>query len=430
MRRWIALAAAGGILCVAPLVLRKTGLPSMPQAGEVDDDPLAKAKGDPGFSKNVTPPPLTGVDLTRIRIDDDGASAPAHGGRTAVLTVEPSLQKFASRLLKTNGIPEAAVILTDTNTGKVLVYASHQEKGPARDLCTEATAPAASVFKIITASALVEQAGLSADTRQCYWGGEQRIDPINLVDDPKRDKWCATLAEAMGRSLNTVFARLASKHLDGKKLAAQAHAYGFGTDFAFDVPVAPSTLEVPDDPLGFARTSAGFWHSTLSPLEAAELAMTVANRGQGVKPYVVDKVVDETGVLYKAAVRTPLKRAVKPETADAVRTMMEATVRDGTSYKAFHDQAGKAFLPDITVAGKTGTLTRAETEQFYTWFVGFAPSKNPEVAVSVLVVNGPNWRVKANTVAREVLRAYFAAKDAPGVTMPKGVVQVATLDKD
>jgi peptidoglycan glycosyltransferase len=175
---------------------------------------------------------------------------------------------------------------------------------------------------------------------------------------------------------------------------------------------------VPDDPLGFARTAAGFWNTTLSPIEAIAMMTTVANRGETVRPVVVESVTDGAMVLYKAPERQVVRHAIKPETADAVTTMMEATVAGGTSYRAFHDTDGKPFLPNIPVAGKTGTLTRAETRQYYTWFVGFAPSRQPEVAIAVLVVNQPNWRVKANVVARDVLRAYFAKKGAPGVTKP------------
>lgn len=417
MRRWIGLALAGGVLCLAPWVLRTTG--TTPDADA--DDPLAKAKAaEQGYSKAVTPPPLTSVDLTHLKVEDSGVTAPAHGNRTATLTIQPTLQRLAEKILKTNGIPEAAVVMTEVSTGRVLVYASHVEKGPQRDLCVEATAPAASVFKIITASTLFEVAGLTPDTRQCYWGGEQKLEMANLIDDPKKDRWCATVSEAMGRSLNTVFARLALKNLQPPKIVSMAHNYGFGEPFAFDVPVAQGTINMPEDQLGFARTSAGFWNTTMSPVMAAELVATVANRGNVVKPYVVEKVTDENKtLLYRAANRTVLRRAIKAETADAVTKTLEAAVTDGTCYKAFHDTAGRPFLPNISVAGKTGTLTRNETEQFYTWFAGFAPSRAPEVAISVLVVNTATWRVKANTVAREMLRAYFAQKDTPGVSMPK-----------
>ena len=84
-----------------------------------------------------------------------------------------------------------------------------------------------------------------------------------------------TLAEAMGRSINTVFARLALKSLTPAQLGATGSALGFGDAPAFDVPVAPSTLHLPDDRLGFARTAAGFWNTTMSPLGGAMLASAI-----------------------------------------------------------------------------------------------------------------------------------------------------------
>src|ERR1019366_9081180 len=145
-----------------------------------------------------------------------------------------------------------AIVLMDVATGKLLVYASHVEKGPPRDLCAEASAPSASVFKIVTAAALVEAAHLAADTRQCYSGGEQRINTVDLVDDPQRDRWCTTLAGAMGRSLNTVFARLAKERLTPTQLEAMAQRFGYADPIPFDVPVQAGGLRVPSEPFEFA----------------------------------------------------------------------------------------------------------------------------------------------------------------------------------
>jgi peptidoglycan glycosyltransferase len=407
MRQWIGIGAAATVaLALLPFVGRKANA----------DDALARSA--PAAVKTVSPPPLTGVDLTRIEVHDREAIAPAANGRVAHLTLDPELQRAAHRIVHGYKLPEAAVVLIETATGRVLVWESKVDKGPPRDVCVEASAPAASVFKIVTGSALVEDAGLGPDTKQCYSGGENRIHSADLVDDPKRDKWCATLAEAMGRSINTVFARLALKKLDATKIAAMAGAYGFGDAVPFDVPTAPSTIRIPKDELGFARTAAGFWNTTLSPLEAITMVSTVANGGETVRPVIVASVTDGANVLYEAPERQVVRHAIKQETAAALTTMLEATVASGTSYRAFHDSSGKPFLPNLVVAGKTGTLTRAETQQYYTWFAGFAPSRAPEVAVAVLVVNHPTWRVKANVVARDVLRAYFAKKGAPGVTKP------------
>jgi peptidoglycan glycosyltransferase len=363
-------------------------------------------------------PPLSGIDLTKITLHEDGATAPAPLGRVAHLTLHTDLQRVTQRILREFALPEAAVVLLDLSDGKVLIWASHVERGRLRDLCVESTAPAASVFKIVTAAALVETAGVPADVRQCYSGGESRITSTDLIDDPRRDRWCATLGEAMGRSINTVFARLAVKNLTPATLTNMAQAFGFGEAQPFDVPVGVSDVRIPEDRLGLGRTAAGFWNTTLSPLEGAMIAGTVANRGETLRPVLVESVRDASGTLYEAPKRSVLRRTIRPETAAALTAMMETTTSSGTSHRAFRDLEGRAFLPNISVAGKTGSLMRAETQQFYTWFVGFAPSRAPEVAVSVLAVNTPTWRAKANVVARDVLRAYFASKGASGVTRP------------
>jgi cell division protein FtsI/penicillin-binding protein 2 len=206
-----------------------------------------------------------------------------------------------------------------------------------------------------------------------------------------------------------------------------ADHFGFDAPVPFDAEVQPSTLKVPGDDLGFARTAAGFWNSTLSPIEAAWLSATVARGGDAPRMSVVSEIVDDKGgLLWSAPVPSSDHRAITADTARAVTRMMETTVSEGTSYRAFHDGRGQSFLPNVPVAGKTGTLTDAQAQRFYTWFTGFAPSRPeadgvpriPQVAVAVLVVNKPTWHVKANVLARELLREYFAREHTPGVTAP------------
>ena len=113
-----------------------------------------------------------------------------------------------------------------------------------------------------------------------------------------------------------------------------------------------------------------------------------------------------------------IRRAIKPETASELTTMMVQTTLAGSAHKAFFDRKGRPFLPNIMVAGKTGTLTRHKENRHYTWFVGFAPAKDPEVAVAALAVNTPVWRIKGPDLARDVLRAYFSNTHRPGVVRP------------
>lgn len=428
MRPWfISVAALGLVAALVPIARKRAHAESTLGATPALALALARTPNPPPRgSESEADAPLSdevrGLDLVRIGIGDDGATAPAADGAVAQLTLDMDLQAAAWSILAGYRLPEAAIVAMDPETGAILAYASHSEHGPPRDLVVEARAPAASVFKIVTASALLEVAGITADTRQCYAGGEQRILPSDLVDDALRDRWCVTLAGAMGRSINAVFARLAEKHLTPHKLDETAHLLGFGEALPFDVQVEPSTIKVPEDGLGFARTAAGFWNSTLSPLHAVWLSAAVARGGESVRPTIVRAVKSQGHEVERNPVQAS-RRLVARTTADALTTMLEHTVSEGTCFHAFHDAHGTPFLPNLPVAGKTGTLTDDHAHRFYTWFTGFAPSRAVpgvrRVAVAVLVVNGPSWRVKANVVARELLQVYFASQKASGVSYPK-----------
>ncbi len=378
-------------------------------------------KGLDGKGVPVDPPALTDVDLTSIDTRRDVATAPAHGKRNAELTVDPILQEAAETLLRRGEMHSGAIVMTDVASGRVLAWSS-VSPGHRRDVVVESTAPSASVFKIVTGAALVEQ-GVPLNEKYCYGGGEHSLTLRDLEPSEERDKWCATVGMALGRSINAVFARLALRHLERGKLRAAAVRMGYAQDIPFDVAVAPSTIDVPEDELEYARMAAGFWHTTLSPFQAVNLALTIANGGQMIRQRIVERVIDEDNqtIYERPKERQVLKRALDERTAWAVARMMEQTVRNGTSFQSFHDRSGRPYLPDIRIAGKTGTLTEKKTDTLYTWWVGFAPARQPEVAISVLVVNRGAWRVKATNVAADALRVYFADKGYPAVRPPPGI---------
>ncbi len=414
LRRWIGVGAAlGVIVALVPVVRGSVAI----------DAPLRKLSSAVGATpKSKEPPKLDGLDLLRLDLRPQRVLAPLRDGQTAELTLDPALQRVARAQMQKYRMPESGVVVMDVKTGKLLAYASFVKEGEAFDVNVRADAPAASVFKVITGAALVEKAGLTAESEQCYHGGKSRVLPDELIDDPRRDKWCATVAIAMGRSLNVVFARLAQKHLTPEDVAQMGGAFGFGAPLPFAVQNEASKIEIPQEPVEFARASAGFWHTNLSPLLGVSIAQTVANGGVTLEPRIVAAVSRGGEQLWKEE-REPrvLRRAIKPETAAQVSRMMRETVANGSAFKSFHDAQGKPYIPGVGVAGKTGTLTDYKRNRFYTWFVGFAPAEAPEVAISALVVNTPEWQIKAPQLAREVLRAYFEKK---GSSQPDRVAVV------
>jgi cell division protein FtsI/penicillin-binding protein 2 len=289
----------------------------------------------------------------------------------------------------------------------VLAYVGYEAgKGDSSGVVTDPGPPAASVFKIVTASALLD-AGVKSSTSVCYGGGMRGLVQADLIDSPKRDRWCATLADALGYSINAVFAKLADRHIDEARMTQYVSAFGFGQKLPFDLPTSPSPVDVPDSRLERARMAAGFWHSQMSPLHGALVAATIANDGKMPYAAIVERIESGTGeTLYEHTPRT-FRQVLPRHTAQQAGEMMTRTVTKGTSKKAFWDPKGRPFLPGIRVAGKTGTLSRYNPHRTYNWWVGYAPVDDPKIAVAALVVNEPKWRIKASYVAKEALRNYL-----------------------
>ncbi len=405
--RWLGLGAAAGLFAALLPIIQ----------GHVElDTALSKVAG-----RNAPPAEasLAELDLLRLDIRPQRVTAPLPGGRTAELTLDPVVQRAAERVMRKYRVPEAGLVALRPDTGEVIAYASHVSEGEKFDVNVRAEAPAASVFKVVTSAALIEKGGLGQETEQCYRGGRSGISAAELREDPERDKWCATLGIALGRSLNVVFGRLAQKHLVPEDLMEVGGALGFGSSVPFVAENEAPLIDIPDEPLEFARTAAGFWNTSLSPLAGASLAQTVANGGVTLKPRIVRKILVGKETLYSASEQpVVVRRALKRTTATELTEMMKQTVANGSAHKIFHDRQGRPFLPDIEVAGKTGTLTRHKENRHYTWLVAFAPADEPEIALAALVVNTPTWRIKGPHLAREVLRSYFAAQGRAGVSAP------------
>jgi peptidoglycan glycosyltransferase len=334
------------------------------------------------------------------------------GGR-ADLTLDPNLQESAEEVLRVFQIPYGAAVVVSIPDGRVLAMVGRSAAEPAlgaRELALGAWAPAASVFKIVSAAALVSEGGVSSTTKTCYHGGVSSILPDNLIDMPIIDRRCDTLAYGLGKSQNAILAKLATRHLDADKLARVGRAFGFGETIPFELPVEPSHLDVPSDALEFARTAAGFWHSTLSPLHGALLAAAIANHGAMPAPTLVDRAFGPDGRELPATLAAAgPRRVVNMAAAREVGRMMELTTRIGTAKSTFRDKHGRRYL-SVEVAGKTGTLS-AQTDKGYvgySWFIGYAPVDRPTMAFAVALGNQPTWRIKATYVAKRIVTAYLA----------------------
>ncbi|HTN51759.1 MAG TPA: penicillin-binding transpeptidase domain-containing protein [Anaeromyxobacter sp.] len=400
----------------SPTPAAAPGAPEAPAAEAAAAAPSAAAPtpASPGpAAPGPAAPPAPAPRLGEARLDPTLGRyvAPLGEGR-AVLTLDPRLQAHLERTLATYAVPWGVTVLLEPSTGRVLALAEHSQAEPGRKgLSFTAFAPAASVFKIVTAAALLEQ-GIPPGEEICFHGGNRRLQPKLLSDDPRRDRSCLSLSSALGHSANVVFAKLAERGLDPAVLRGAADRFLFNSEIPFARKVDVSPAEVPeDDPFQLANTAAGFGPVRLSPLHGALLASIVANGGVFVPPALVEEAEGVAAPALPAPVRV-----VDEGVAAALADMMRSTCTEGTARRVFRHAGGA--LRGVAVAGKTGSLTEPRPYRDHTWFVGYAPADHPEVAVATLIVNGRLWRVRAPTVARDALEAYFSNRVA--AALPEG----------
>ncbi|MET0794425.1 MAG: penicillin-binding transpeptidase domain-containing protein, partial [Polyangiaceae bacterium] len=329
------------------------------------------------------------------------------------LTLDPDLQRAATKILAGANPVRGGMVVIDAHSGGVLAWAESARDGRHHQVLTTARVPAASVFKLVTTAALFETTTLSPKEQVCIAGGTHGIERRHLDEPRGQGVECSPFAYAIGYSKNAVFAQLATHRLLRSGLIDTARTLGFNGLVPFELEVPVGSLEVPYGDLEFARTAAGFQGSTLSPLGGAYLASVIAHGGQATEIRVTATNSDDGD--GEAQV---VGRVLKALTAERMRRMMEVTVRSGTCRHAFSDENGHPYLGNLRVSGKTGTLRPESNEGMTSWFIGFAPSQNPEVIISVMLENGSVWRHKANELARDFLRNYFHGHGRPWISDP------------
>jgi peptidoglycan glycosyltransferase len=352
-------------------------------------------------------------------------------GATVVTTINAKLQRAAKQAL---GSLPGAVVALDPKSGEVLAMvanptydpnplASHDPKAvraaqrrlvkdPDKPLLSRATQelfPPGSTFKLVTASAALEN-GMKPDTQfpnppflqlpnstaQLHnFGGEHCLGGI-----PK-----LTLAQALQVSCNVVFGEIGLK-LGANKLVAQARAFGFDRQIPLETPFVSGSIPPVGDfanALSFVATSAiGQQDVRANPMQMALVGAAIANGGLEMVPHLVKEIRDADGRVVKTIAPQEFGRPISGQTANQLTAMMVSVVQAGTGTAA--------QIPGIQVAGKTGTAETTSGNP-HAWFVSFAPAENPRIAVAVVVLNGGSLGSEATggQVAAPIARAVIEA---------------------
>jgi peptidoglycan glycosyltransferase len=363
-------------------------------------------------------------------------------GGNVSLTLNPAVQEAAMSAL--DGVTGAVVAL-DPKTGAILGLASTPTYDPnqlashdpaAIKAYQDSITPApgsgdpdprsnqaigeryspGSVFKLIVAAAALESGKYTPDTAVpapnvlTLPGTSTQLNNYNSescnggADQP--------LIAALTISCNTAFAQLGID-LGEDKVRSMAQAFGIADGNGFDVPlhVVPSTLGDITDAAALGQSSIGQKDVQLTAMQAAMISAGIANGGTLMKPYLVDSIQAPYLTVIDQTDPKELGRPVSTAVAGELTQMMTSVVANGTGRKARID--------GVQVAGKTGTAevgTTGDDEPPHTWFTGFAPADNPQIAVAVFIKNGGQSGTEGTggdisaPIAKQVMQAFLDAQ--------------------
>jgi len=340
-------------------------------------------------------------------------------GGNVELTIDPKVQDAAwNGLRKLGKNVQGAAVAIQPSTGRILAMVStpsfnpnkladHDlkavdkaynayDKRPSQPMLNRAiqtTLPPGSTFKLVTTSALIQDLHMTPNSL-VDGKSSTKIPGTTHILHNENDETCGgedaakvTLETALADSCNVAYATSALKLTD-QQLRSMADAYGFGQRYLTDL--APQAVSVfPGGTLGDplrALSSIGQYDVAATPLQMAMVSAAIANHGVEMKPYVVDRVTSPSLDVLSQTSPQQLSTPISAKTADDITQMMEDVVDHGTGVAA--------QIPGIAVAGKTGTAQSTASRPPYAWFTSFAPAKNPQIAVAVLVQSSNTERTE------------------------------------
>jgi len=367
------------------------------------------------------------------RLADFFTGRDPRGGNVAT-TINPQVQQAAWDAMEhgCNGGCKGAVVALEPSTGKVLamvsapsydpnLLATHDVEqqsqawqqlrdnpnSPLLNRAISETYPPGSTFKVITTAAALQR-GADENTQLTSAPRIPLPDSTATLENYGGSACGSTptvsLHDAFAKSCNTAFVQLG---INTGAEALRATAFSFGLDSPpppIPLQVAESTVGPMSDAAAVGMSSMGQKDVAMTPLQNAQVAATIANKGVAMRPYLVDSLKGPDLSNISTTAPQQERRAVSEQVADTLTDLMVA---------AEQVTQQKGAIAGVQIASKTGTAehgTDPRNTPPHAWYIAFAPARAPKVAVAVLVENGGDrLNATGGAVAAPIGRATIAA---------------------
>jgi cell division protein FtsI (penicillin-binding protein 3) len=325
---------------------------------------------------------------------------PPTSGSTVELTIDEYLQHVAERELHAGVVSNHAAggtaIILDPHTGEILAMANEPTFNPNayrdfeevnwRNRAVQDLYEPGSTFKVVTASAAIEERVLPISTLIDTAPGQIRFTASDVVrEDAGRNYGVLSFTDVIVKSSNIGAIKIGFR-VGTERLSRYVERFGFGR---------PTSPDFPGESPGIVWDAAKWTERALASvsmgyqigvtaLQMVSAVGSVAHGGELVEPRLI-RAIYRDNRRYAVAPRV-LRRTVSAETSGTLTGIMEQVVERGT--------AKAAKIPGYSIAGKTGTAAKLSAghyskSDYNASFVGFVPSRNPAVAI-IVVVDSPH----------------------------------------
>ncbi|MDD5281164.1 MAG: penicillin-binding transpeptidase domain-containing protein [Candidatus Omnitrophica bacterium] len=355
-------------------------------------------------------------------------------GLDLVLTIDEVIQYIAERELdkafKNFHAKGASIIVMDPHTGRILAMASRPsydlndhssvDKDSMRNRSICDLFEPGSVFKIVTASAAIEEKKVTEEDKFFCENGSYKVGGHILHDH--RAHGTLTFRQVIEESSNIGTVKIAQL-LGPDTVYQYLKAFGFGSKLGVDLSGEISGMIKP--PRAWSKTSISAipigQEVGVTALQLVSAISVIANGGQLMKPYIIDSVRDKQGRVIKQNKPVLIRKVISVDTAMRIKKILTGVVEEGTGRLA--------KVPGFSAAGKTGTAQKLEPNgayshsKFVASFIGFAPAEDPLLAI-VVTVDEPHPYYFGGVVAAPVFQkvAGDAIRYIKGNEIPLGAM--------
>ncbi len=334
-------------------------------------------------------------------------------GNTLITTLDANLQSVAYNAL---GDYDGSVVVMEPSTGKILSMVSKPSFDPNSveenwetlstdsdsvllNRATQGVYVPGSVFKILTTLEYMRE-NPAYDSYSYTCTGSITKDGTTIPCFEGRVHGTQSLEQAFANSCNAAFADIGLS-LDSEKYASTTKDLFFNKELPAPLDSVKSSFVLTEDSSSaeVMMTAIGQGNTLTNPYHMALIGSAIANGGRLMEPYLVDSITSYTGSEVEKTNPKSHQNLMTSEEAATLSRYMQSVVSNGTATNLNNGV--------YSVAGKTGTAEYSDNkDESHSWFLGFTNVENPDIVVSVIVEKSDGG-LKASSVAKEVMDAYY-----------------------